>query len=116
MSAPEEPLRSVLVGDATEQEIRNVWQTVQRQRARAPKQGLRSHWRAGGLGVAVLAAFCLWFVATRGPMRKPRSRTSNPALNHNQVRSRKAGQPSAIRDRLGCACNGASGASCAAAS
>lgn len=69
MSAPEEPLRSMLAADATEHEIRNVWRAVQRQRARAPqpKQGLRSLWRAGGLGVAVLAALCIWFLGARGP-------------------------------------------------
>jgi transmembrane sensor len=84
MSAPEEPLRSLLVGDATETEIRNVWQAVQRARARAsgPKPGLRSLWRVGGLGVAVLAAFCVWFVSVRGasstgPLRDLRGQLPN---------------------------------------
>lgn len=83
MSAPEEPLRGALVGDATEQELRNVWQGVQRLRAQAmrPKHGFRPLFRVAAVGVVLLSAFVIWFASTRtlsaGPLRDARGQLPN---------------------------------------
>jgi transmembrane sensor len=83
MSLPKEPLRSALVGDATEQEIRDLWQGVQRLRARAtrPKAGARPFLRVAAVGAFVLSAFVIWFAVARptsaGPLRDARGQLPN---------------------------------------
>ncbi|HWA74641.1 MAG TPA: FecR domain-containing protein [Polyangiaceae bacterium] len=83
MSLPKQPLRSALVGDATEQEIRDMWQGVQRLRARAshPKAGVRPFLRVALACAVVLSAFVIWFASTRatsaGPLRDARGQLPN---------------------------------------
>lgn len=74
MSAPRGRLRDALVGDASEQEIRDVWQGVQRLRARASRPGAARSTRRAGVGavlVTLVAACCIWLLSARGHERGP---------------------------------------------
>lgn len=70
MSAPREPLRELLVGDASEDEIQSIWRGVQRRRARARAQkadGSPSAWRWAFVVVPLLLALVLpvWWWSER---------------------------------------------------